>query len=100
MLFEAKCKQSFQATQMLDDTPHLQNPVVGFHHAVLNEQLTKAFRKPEVLGSLTLMDILAENEVLLVEWKVDWARLAMTRAALGIALTLVGGLDGVGVLQM
>lgn len=67
---------------------------------MLNERLTKAFRKPEVLGSLTPTDILAENEVLLVEWKVDWARLGMTRTALSIALALAGGLDGGGVLQM
>jgi hypothetical protein len=65
---------------------------VGFHHAVLNEQLTKAFRKPEVLGSLSLTDVVAENEVLLVEWKVNWARVGMARTALKIALALIGGL--------
>jgi hypothetical protein len=71
MLFEAKWKQSFPMTLILGETPLLQNPVVGLHLAVLNEPLTKAFRKPGVLGSLTLPDMLAKNKVLLVEWKVD-----------------------------
>jgi hypothetical protein len=38
---------------------------------VLNEPLTKAFRKPGALGPLTLTNMFAENKVLLVEWKVD-----------------------------
>jgi len=71
MLFEAKCKQSLQVTQILGGTPLVQNPVVGFHLAVLNEPLTKAFRQPGVLSSLTLTDMLGENKVLLVEWKDD-----------------------------
>jgi hypothetical protein len=85
---------------MSDEIPLLQHPVVGFHHAVFNEQINNAFRKPEVLGSLTLQDILAENEVLLVEWKVDWARLGLARTVLSVALALVGGLDNAGVFQM
>lgn len=85
---------------MSEETPLLQHPVVGFHHAVFNEQLTKAFRKPEVLGSLSLTDILTDNEVLLVEWKIDWARLGLARTVLNVALALVGGLDGASVFQM
>jgi hypothetical protein len=85
---------------MSDETPLLQHPVVSCHHAVFNEQLTKAFRKPEVLGSLTMTDILTDNEVLLVEWKIDWARLGLARTVLNVALALVGGLDGAGVFQM
>ena len=67
---------------------------------MLNEQLTKAFQKPKVLGSLSLTDVAAENEVLLVEWKVNWARVGMARTALKIALVLIGGLEGTGVFQM
>ena len=73
---------------------------MGYHHAVFSERLTKAFRKPEILGSLTLTDILAENQVLLVEWKVDCARVALARTALNLAIALVGGLDDDGVIQM